>query len=210
MQVAIQILSVLVTVILIFRFIRYLSTPLLKKIGFYKYYSPLFCTMPFFNGHLDIHLGTSWDFFKFRKINPRTILLYLAEGLYNLSIAIKTGKVDGQKILRGNIFYLKSTTFEKFGFTSRKLNLVEYILFVQNYIELCILKSISTGKLRLVSFKNVSIVTCKASELPKYSEKIFETVNLLKKIESNNKISEVKNISPKSVKQNLTELAVQD
>jgi hypothetical protein len=108
----------------------------------------------------------------------------MAEGLYNLSMAVRRGEVSENKILRGNIFYLKDSTFRKFGFKSRKLNFIEFILFLLNYFELCILQSISMGKLTLVSFKNLTIVTCRAGDLPQYSEKLFETVQLLKKIVS--------------------------
>ncbi len=183
MLFVLQILLFIVAAIVVFRIGRYLSTPLLKRLGFYKYYSPMFCTMPFFNNHLDIHLGTSWDFFKPYKLNSRIILLYLAEGLYSLSSAIERGEIDSQKILRGNVYYLNTSTFEKFGFRSRKLNLLEFVLFLMNYVELCILQSVSSGKVSVVSFKNLSILTCKAGDLPAYTGKLESLIKHLKRDE---------------------------
>ena len=173
--------GLILAAVFIFRLLRYLSTPLLRSMGFYKYYSPMFCTMPFINNQLDIHLGTSWDFFRAGKLTPRKILLYLAEGLYNLNKAIQNGEVDGNKMLRGNVFYLKRETFEKFGFTARKLNTFEFILFLLNYIELCILQSISMRKLTFISFRNLTILTIKAKDLNNYSMRLESVFNQLKK-----------------------------
>lgn len=149
------------------RFFRYLSTPLLTRLGFYKYYSPLFMTMPSLGKTLDFHLGTSYDFFKLDKVTSRVIFLYLAEGLTKISEEINDGRIPIDTILYGNTFYLKKASLEKLGFTARRMNPFETFLFILNYFELCVLKSITMKKPVLIPIKNIWIIKISASELIK-------------------------------------------
>jgi hypothetical protein len=65
------------------RLVRLATTPLLRWLGYYyTYYSPMFFTMPA-PTTLEIHLGTSYDFF-LHNPSPRLMMRYLAEGLVNL------------------------------------------------------------------------------------------------------------------------------
>ena len=166
------------------RLAKYISTPLLKKIGFYKYYSPMFLTVSIFPGRVEIHLGTSWDFFKHRKITPKLLLGYLAEGLVNLCEDIENGTIPENKLIQGNIHYLKSSTTKKFGFNTRNYNFFEFILFLLNYIELCILKTISYGRPSIVRLQNNKIHYCRAKDLVKNKSKYFEYLRYLKQSSS--------------------------
>lgn len=174
------VLSIIFLAVL-FRIGRYLSTPFLKKVGFYKYYSPMFLTMPKGRKILDIHLGTSWDFFKAQKQNPKLILYLLASGLVKFCDAIEKGKIPKDTLVQGNIFYLRDTSVEKFGFKYRKMNWFETILFVINYIELSILISISYKRFRTAPLNNVKIIYNSAEELLKNRDKYQKTADMLKK-----------------------------
>jgi len=151
----------------VYRFTRYITTPFLKRIGYYRYYSPMFFTLPLPFRVLELHIGTTWDFFKLQNANPTLILNHLAEGLVNLTKAVKEGKVHPETKLRGYMYYMNPNTVRKFGFQTRKLNLFEMLMFSLNYIELCILQSISYKKLMLVRLENVHISTIKAKDMVK-------------------------------------------
>ncbi|MCS6988400.1 MAG: hypothetical protein NZM06_02675 [Chloroherpetonaceae bacterium] len=154
----------------IYRFSRYLTTPFFKRIGLYRYYSKMFFTSPYGFKTLEVHVGTSWDFFRLQKVNPTILLRHLAEGLHNLCLDIESGKIAPDTKIRGNLYYFSDATVRKFGFKSRRPNLFEWILFSLNYVELCLLLSISYGRLAFVRFENLKVIEGKASELARYKD----------------------------------------
>jgi hypothetical protein len=85
------------------RLVRFATTPLLRWLGYYTYYSPMFFTMPT-PTTLEIHLGTSYDFFHHNP-SPRLMMRYLAEGLVNLCEAIEKGQVDRHWLVKGTVYY---------------------------------------------------------------------------------------------------------
>jgi hypothetical protein len=125
----------------------------------------MFFTLPLPFRVLELHIGTTWDFFKLQNANPTLILKYLAEGLVNLAKAVEEGKVHPETKLRGYMYYMNPNTVQRFGFHTRKLNGFEMLMFSMNYIELCILQSISYKKLTFVKFENVHISTITAKEM---------------------------------------------
>ncbi len=166
--------------ILVWRLFRFFSTPLFTRTGFYKYYSPMLMTMPFsLSGRVyDFHLGTSWDFFQMQKKQASLILYHLAKGLVNVCAEIESGKFAPDTKFTGNVFYLKESTIKKFGFHSRKLNPFELFLFALNFIELCILFSISHRKLTMIPLTNVVIIYITAEELVDNKEKYLKVVDM--------------------------------
>lgn len=125
----------------------------------------MFLTMPTFGDGMDFHLGTSYDYFRQSDISPKIIFMYLTVGLLNLIDEIEKGKIKPETRLYGNTFYLKKSTLERFGFHSRKLNFAETLPFGMNYLELTLLKSITTRKITLVPLNNILIVFTTAGEL---------------------------------------------
>lgn len=157
--------------IFIYRLLRYLASPILKASGFYKYYSQMFCTMPYGRKAIEIHIGTSWDFFRLQKVNPSILLFHLAEGLYRLCDEIERGKIPPETIIRANLYYFSEATVQKFGFASRRPNLLEWVVFSLNYIELCIMLSISYRKLTRVRFENLMVIEGKAKTLASHKHR---------------------------------------
>jgi hypothetical protein len=127
--------------------------------------------MPWFGNSMDVHLGTSWDYFKLKDKSPRKIFYYVAKGFYNLINSINKGEIDKDTVIKGNIHYLSDSTLDKFGFKYRRLNVFELLLFSLNYIELCILKSITYKKIIFVPLNEIKIAYIKAGELITKKEK---------------------------------------
>ncbi len=158
----------LLSFLFLYRFARYLTTPLLKRLGIYRYYSKMFFTVPLGLNTLEVHIGTSWDFFRLQKVNPSILLYHLAEGLKNLCADIEAGKIASETKIRASLYYFSAATVEKFGFKSRRPNFLEWVAFSLNYLELCILLSISYRKLTRVRFENLKIIEGVAGELARY------------------------------------------
>ncbi len=168
----------------VYRFSRYLTTPLLKKVGVYRYYSKMFCTAPYGFKTLEIHIGTSWDFFRLQKVNPSILLYHLAEGLYNLCAEIESGNIAPETKIRANLYYFNNATVEKFGFTPRRPNPLEWFVFSLNYIELCLMLSISYGRPTRVRFENLKVVESVASKLALHKHEYKRIAERLRKRES--------------------------
>ncbi len=168
----------------IYRFSRYLTTPLLKKIGVYRYYSKMFCTVPYGLKTLEVHIGTSWDFFRLQKVNPSVLLYHLAEGLKNLCAEIEAGRIAPETKIRANLYYFSEATVEKFGFKSRRPNLFEWFVFSLNYIELCLMLSISYRKLTRVRFENLKVIEGIARDLARYKTDYQRIAERIKQRES--------------------------
>jgi hypothetical protein len=168
----------------IYRFSRYLTTPLFKRIGVYRYYSKMFFTVPFGLNTLEVHIGTSWDFFRLQKVNPSILLYHLAEGLKNLCAEIEAGRIAPDTKIRANLYYFSDATVEKFGFKSRRPNLFEWFVFSLNYIELCIMLSISYRKLTRVRFENLKVIEGIAGELARYKADYQRIAERIKQRES--------------------------
>src|SRR5690554_217610 len=115
-------LGYVIFAVIIFRILRFALSPLLRRAGILKYFSPMFCIMKYSKDTYDFHLGTSYDFLTKKNMTPKKNLYYLAKGLYNLCEAIEKGHIDRNRKFRGNTFYLKDKTASNFGFKSRKMN----------------------------------------------------------------------------------------
>lgn len=161
----IKYLLLVVFLIIIIRLFRFITTPILKFVGFYKYYSPMLMTVPLPFNIYDIHLGTSWDFLRISETHPRKMIRFILEGFVNIANDIENGKIKPNKSFRGNTFYLKESTIIRFGFRTRKMNLIETLLFILNYAELCLLNSIYKKRFYLIPTGNIMIVTFNANDI---------------------------------------------
>lgn len=170
-----QIIFILLAAVILLRLGRFFLTPFFKKIGLLRYYSPMFCAVKISRSTYDFHLGTSWDFFIQGNVTPKRTLYFLAKGLLNLCDDLEKGKIDRSTKFRGNTFYLKESTVNRFGFKARKLNIFEKLLFYQNYVELCILNSIVHKRLTIVKLNNIRIIYSTGEEILNNRNK-FEAV----------------------------------
>lgn len=164
-----------------FRIIRLITTPLCRKVGLYKYYSPMFMIIPLPGNLYDIHLGTSWDFIKIKNNNSQKIFYHMLEGILNVADAIEKKEIKSNAKFRGNTFYLKEDSLIKYGFKSRKMNYFESFFFVLNYIELCILYSISRKRITVIPLSNVRIVEFTGEEILQSKTKLQRLMDILNK-----------------------------
>jgi hypothetical protein len=128
--------------------------------------------MPWFGGVRDIHMGTSWDYLKFRNKNTKILLMQLAAGLIQIIKEIETGRIDRGVLFRGNSHFLSEENLQKVGFAYRNPNPVENFLFFLTYLEDCILRSISARRLILIPFRNNKIVHFTGEDLLRNKERI--------------------------------------
>jgi hypothetical protein len=171
----------LLVFIVTYRFLRFITTPLFVKLGIYTYHSQMLFTVPIWKKKREIHLGTSYDFFRTDIVGSRRMLASLSQGLLALCEAIEQGKYPKDLLLRGTTYYFSDTTLHRFGFHTRPLRLIEAIFFSLNYLELCILLSLSKQRLTFVNTDSVRIAYCRAEELLRHKEMCRKYANMLLK-----------------------------
>jgi hypothetical protein len=166
-----QLLLWIVGAVFISRVIRCVTTPVLRRLGVYRYHSRLLLSVPIARGVLDLHAGTSWDFFLTPGITPKLILQQMAVGMVHLCDEIAAGNIDPGTTIRGQIHYFSEATLRSFGFQVRRGNLFEKMLFTLNYIELCLLQSIARGRVSIITPERMRIASCRAGDLLRYRER---------------------------------------
>jgi hypothetical protein len=165
--------------IILYRFLRFITTPWLRKLGVYRYYRRFFFIVRF--GRLnEIHLGTSWDFFRACEVTPRRILLDVLDGLLDLCDDTERGIFSWDSSFRGYTYYFKPQTLRRFGFTVRPLNLAETFLFALGLMEMAILNCISHRRWVIFPFHRVYIVQFTAKQLSSQRNALTTLRNTLK------------------------------
>jgi len=81
----------LLVFIITYRFLRFVTTPLFVKLGIYTYHSQMLFTVPIWRKKREIHLGTSYDFFRTDIAGSRRMLASLSQGMLALCEAIEQG-----------------------------------------------------------------------------------------------------------------------
>ncbi len=152
---ALSIAAAVSFVSVVFRILRWLSTPLLRRIGFYRYYAPLFFIQPFGRNRVELHLGTTWDLMKAQRLSPQAIMSSLVMGISGLVADAKRGRLQPELKVRATTYFLSESTLTRFGFDVRRPNVLEYLAFIGNYAEVCILRSVVAGRLQFVDLRRV-------------------------------------------------------
>jgi len=149
--------------------------------GVYRYYSPMFLTVPFGAKTLELHLGTAWDFYRRRNLNQLQLLMYLGRGLLELLSAVDRGEIGADTKLRGTMCFLSSDTMRRIGFNTRSMNVIEGILFLMNYPEICLLQSLIKGRLCFVNISHVRMFKASVHDLQRSRDRI---ATIVEKIEN--------------------------
>jgi hypothetical protein len=169
-MIVVHIVGCIVGMVLVFRLLRWISTPVLRYLGFYTYYNPMFFTMPFGTSTVEIHLGTTWDFFKQHGIHQRTMMAHVCQGLLAMVRQAQQGVLSKRLRIRGTLYFLHPKHAELVGFSVRKLWPLEVLLFAANYIEICVLLSIMRKRISTVPLSNLRVVHCTLGDLCQHSQ----------------------------------------
>jgi hypothetical protein len=149
--------------------------------GVYAYYSPMMFTVPFGPRTLELHVGTTWDFFQQNNLTEQQIIHHLAKGLLGLLDAADNGLVPKTMKLRGTVYYFRTDTLRRFGFRSRRMNPVETFIFMLNWVELCILHSLMKRRIAIVQISSVRVVNATISEIGERRTEIRRLVDQLER-----------------------------
>lgn len=98
------------------------TTPLLRAVGFYRYYSPYLCAMLPTARRLDVHLGTSFD--HLLTLRPgdagaqarARLLVGALEGLIAIAEEVDAGTLPPDITVEGTSWFFTPSTVHRLGF----------------------------------------------------------------------------------------------
>jgi len=99
---------------------------------------------------------------------------------------VESGRISPDILLRGSTHFMSEKSLLRFGCKVRNLNWYEWLLFLQNYPELCLLQSITYGKLTLVSFRHTKTMMVRAGELLENRQEVLRALALVSRRSSEN------------------------
>jgi hypothetical protein len=138
----------------------FFSTPALKEEGKIIYYSPLLLAEREKEGTLILHGGTLFDYLFTidRKLSgpqrTRLIIISYLEGLIDL-IDHYQAQQNSRVRVKGTSYILNWKTAQKLGFTVAKAGISQKLLFVYNYVNLVLVKSMAKASLSFPDLKEI-------------------------------------------------------
>jgi hypothetical protein len=134
---------------------QFLFTPIYKLTGGYTYYSPMLLGYMANEKLIDLHSGTSFDyFFVLRKYQSGTplrnrIMMYHLEGLLKLIQLIEEKHIPASVNIIGTSYFFSERTLSNLGFQIEKATLFYRVNLFINFIDLFWMYALSKGKLAI-------------------------------------------------------------
>jgi hypothetical protein len=131
---------------------QFTITPISKLSGTYTYYSPMLLGYMANEKNIDLHNGSSFDYWMvMRKTKPgivfrNQILRYHLEGFLNIIKQIEDGKIPETVKIEGTSYFFSARTMQKMGFEMKSPTLFYRFNLLTNFIDLCWMYSLSRGK----------------------------------------------------------------
>jgi hypothetical protein len=160
------------------------STPLMRVSGYYKYYSPMLLGIKS-KKKLDLHNGTSFDYFLHMKLKDKgtqaryKILAYYFEGLLNIISEIENGKINSALPIEGTSYFFSDNTAVRLGFKLQKPVTSYYLNFIFTFVDLCFMYSYSKGKFTIPRIFSIKRAVISAEDLCNRKEYMVSLLKVL-------------------------------
>lgn len=166
--------------------VQFLTTPMNRKTGVFKYYSPMLLVYNANEKTYDLHNGTSFDYLFVMKWSDRGIkakrklLAYYMEGFLKIIEEIESGEIPGSVKIIGTSYFFSESTAKRLGFELAKPTAFYIFNIYLNYLDLLWMYSFSNGKLTFPSVKNIKKVEISVADFVKnkaYYQKLYNRLS---------------------------------
>jgi len=157
---------------------QFLTTPLFRLIGLYKYLSPMLMVFNPSDKKYDLHNGTSFDYlFVMRKYKPGKelrgkILNDYLNGLLRIIEDIENKSLSENVLVRGSSYFFSDKTTTRLGFKLSKTNILEKLNIAANYLDLIWMYSLAQGKLVFPNLMNIKTAAISGTDLMAHKVKL--------------------------------------
>ncbi|WP_020566639.1 hypothetical protein [Neolewinella persica] len=148
-----------------------LLTPLMRVIGAYKYYSPLFLVFGEKKDRYEIHSGPSIDYLlHLRGVSPgpelqRTVLAFYLQGLLNIADKVGGSEDPAAVEIVGTSYFFSDRSVERMGFEVSPGGWFHRLNLMFNFLELFFLHSLTAGKVDIPNVLKVKKATMSGARL---------------------------------------------
>ncbi|MDA9773819.1 hypothetical protein N9B82_02585 [Saprospiraceae bacterium] len=161
-------------------FLNFVSVPLFRLVGYYKYLNPYVLSTVQTDEQYDLHNIFTFDYFvNFKwsnrgKYAQRTLLTNYFKALITIIERIENGQLSPEVKIVGHSYFFSNRTAEKLGFKVGKAPIFWTLNSVLQFIELTYLYSFSKGKWEIPKFWKVKRAEITGSELVNKKEILEE------------------------------------
>jgi hypothetical protein len=164
---------------------QFITTPIFKLSGIYRYYSPMLLGYMSNKNQIDLHNGSSFDYlfvmrnFKMGNEIRNRILCYHLEGLMNIIKEVENGSIPKTISIIGTSYFFNTRTLNKFGFELKQPSLFYRINLLANFIDLTWMYSVSQGKFSIPKVWSANKASIEGGKLIESKEIIVDLHNKL-------------------------------
>jgi hypothetical protein len=166
---------------------QFAFTPFFKLVGVYQYYSPMLLGYMANDKQIDLHSGTSFDyFFLFRKVSKGTewrnrVLAWQIEGLLQLIDQIENECIPATVNIVGTSYFFNDRTLHKLGFEMQEPSIFYKLNLYLNFIDLLWMYSLSKGQFSFPNLQKTTKAQIKGHDLVLRKERLLILSECLKK-----------------------------
>lgn len=167
-------------------FLNFISVPLFRLIGYYKYLNPYVLSTVQTDKQYDLHNIFTFDYLvnftwaNRGKFVQKTLLYHYFKALITIIERIEKNELSPEVKIVGHSYFFNNRTAEKLGFKISKASTFWILNSVLQFIELTYLYSFSQGKWTLPRFWKVQRVEITGKELVEKKEILEELVRRTK------------------------------
>ncbi len=165
---------------------QFLGAPLFTLFGLYRYYSPMLLAYAPSPKKLDLHLGTSFDYFmimKGTKPGPswrNKILEHYLGGLLKIINEIENGNIPETVKVSGSSYFFSEQSVMKLGFKIKKAGFFVKLNLLFNIVDLIWTYSLAYAKLSFPDLRDIKKAEAEGRDLVLNKDKIERLYNGLK------------------------------
>ena len=131
------------------------TTPLLRAVGFYRYYSPFLCAMVPTRRRLDIHLGTTFDHAltvwrgEPGRVARNRVLVGALDGLLAIAGEVEAGRLPEAVRVEGTSWFFTERAAQRLGFELARPTWLGRLIPFVIALDITAMASVTQGQLTL-------------------------------------------------------------